>query len=46
MWDTVTVNNNKPLSHDLPCGYCGHGTHTYIACSDTCDCEHTMLMAG
>jgi hypothetical protein len=26
------------ISHDLPCSRCGHATHTYLACSDTCDC--------
>ncbi len=27
------------LSHDMPCGRCGHGRHTYLACSDTCSCS-------
>jgi hypothetical protein len=40
MWDTV---ENVPatathLSHDAPCVRCGHGTHTFLPCSDTCDC--------
>lgn len=37
MWDspqTTTVH----LSHDLPCQGCGHATHTYLPCSDTCTC--------
>jgi hypothetical protein len=26
------------LSHDLPCLRCGHPAHTYLPCSDVCDC--------
>ena len=37
MWDTVQTNELH-LSHDLPCGRCGHAVHTYLACSDSCDC--------
>ena len=38
MWDTLeTIGTN--LSHDLPCFRCGHAAHTYLPCSDTCDCE-------
>lgn len=37
MWDTVQTNEHL-LSHDLPCGHCGHAPHTFLACSDTCDC--------
>ena len=37
MWDTVQTNDTH-LSHDLPCLRCGHAAHTYLACSDTCDC--------
>lgn len=44
MWDTVQGNNHL-LSHDMPCGHCGHATHTFLACSDSCDCapagQHT-----
>ncbi len=29
------------LSHDMPCGRCGHGRHTYLACSETCPCPPT-----
>lgn len=29
------------LSHDRPCGHCGHpGCHSLIAC-DLCDCHDT-----
>lgn len=38
MWDTVQTDA-RPISHDLPCGRCGHAAHTYLACSETCDCE-------
>lgn len=44
MWDTV-VTNSTHLSHDLPCPRCGHGTHTFLACSASCDCE-PVLMPG
>lgn len=37
MWDTPETNQVH-LSHDLPCARCGHAQHTYLACSDNCDC--------
>jgi hypothetical protein len=42
MWDTVQTNELH-LSHDLPCPDCGHARHTYLACSDTCDCVPTFI---
>jgi hypothetical protein len=41
MWDTAQIDQDtsRPLSHDLPCLRCGHAAHTYLACSDSCDCE-------
>ena len=42
MWDTVQTSDLH-LSHDLPCQECGHARHTYLACSDTCDCVPTLL---
>jgi hypothetical protein len=39
MWDTVETSPVH-LSHDLPCAGCGHGPHSYLPCSDTCDCAH------
>lgn len=42
MWDTVQTNVT-PLSHDLPCLTCGHATHTYLACSDTCACPPAAM---
>ncbi|MEV7429319.1 MULTISPECIES: hypothetical protein [unclassified Nocardioides] len=44
MWDTVQTNA-RPISHDLPCAQCGHAAHTYLACSDTCDCQPTRALA-
>lgn len=41
MWDTVQTNDLH-LSHDLPCPRCGHAAHTFLACSDTCDCARTV----
>ena len=40
MWDTPPTDPHGTvhLSHDLPCPRCGHATHTYLACSDTCAC--------
>ena len=39
MWDTVGDDKRTgPLSHDLLCCRCGHAMHTFLACSDTCDC--------
>lgn len=37
MWDTV-VELSTPLSHEMPCPVCGHATHTFLPCSDRCDC--------
>jgi hypothetical protein len=45
MWDTLTTGRADHLSHDLPCQSCGHGTHTYLPCSDSCDCP-PVLMPG
>ncbi len=42
MWDTVQTNEIH-LSHDLPCPSCGHGVHTFLACSDSCACVRTGL---
>ncbi len=39
MWDTAGDDKRTgPLSHDLLCCRCGHAMHTFLACSDTCDC--------
>ena len=38
MWDTVQTSGANLLSHDRPCGTCGHAMHVYLPCSDTCAC--------
>lgn len=38
MWDTVESPTTQHLTHDMPCPHCGHATHTYLPCSDTCEC--------
>jgi hypothetical protein len=38
MWDTVTERHTAHLSHEMPCTACGHAPHTFLPCSDTCDC--------
>ena len=46
MWDTaqdLSPTEVRHLMHDLPCHRCGHGVHTYLACSDTCDCTPCVL---
>ena len=45
MWDTV-VTSTSHLSHDRPCVGCGHGQHSYLSCSDACDCVHGRVLAG
>ena len=42
MWDTIE-SDRLHLSHDLPCPQCGHATHTYLPCSETCDCARSVL---
>jgi hypothetical protein len=42
MWDTVQTSTVH-LSHDLPCPRCGHAVHTYLACSDACECAPTVM---
>jgi len=42
MWDTIQTSSTH-LSHDLPCLRCGHAAHTFLACSETCDCARTDM---
>jgi hypothetical protein len=42
MWDNVETTST-PLSHDRPCLDCGHATHSYLPCSDSCDCVPSWL---
>jgi hypothetical protein len=42
MWETH-LTPPIVLSHDMPCLYCGHALHIYLACGDACDCgPHEM----
>jgi hypothetical protein len=45
MWHTgeTTRTTGPHLSHDLPCPRCGHGVHTYLACSETCSCPPVVM---
>ena len=38
MWDTV-VENTAHLSHEMPCPRCRHAAHSFLPCSDHCDCS-------
>jgi hypothetical protein len=42
MWDNDR-SHEQHLSHDLPCFQCGHAAHTYLPCSDTCDCPRSVM---
>ena len=42
MWDTAQVNDVH-LSHDIPCGRCGHDVHTFLACGPSCRCEPVVM---
>ncbi|MFJ9390792.1 hypothetical protein ACIRON_18345 [Nocardioides sp. NPDC101246] len=42
MWDVVQFNPFH-LSHDLPCPWCGHPAHIYLACDDECGCKPTLM---
>ncbi|WP_181407511.1 hypothetical protein [Nocardioides sambongensis] len=47
MYDTVEEHTGLHLSHDRPCPLCGHAMHTFLACSETCDCRPGRdLLAG
>jgi hypothetical protein len=45
MWDTVDTNGTH-LSHDMPCPGCGHATHSYLPCSDSCACVRGRALTG
>ena len=42
MWENVH-DTTEHLSHDMPCHRCGHAMHTFLACSDVCDCEPSSM---
>ena len=37
------VDDEGPLTHDLPCVRCGHAAHPYLMCGNGCDCEPTRM---
>ena len=41
MWESA--EHEECLSHDMPCGRCGHALHTFLACGDGCDCPPVEL---
>ncbi|GAA3529434.1 hypothetical protein [Nocardioides daeguensis] len=43
MWNTIPDSPHQHLSHDLPCPACGHAVHTFLACSESCDCAPTVM---
>lgn len=47
MWDTVEPwSGETPLSHDMPCAWCGHAAHRYLPCDRECDCEPALEPVG
>lgn len=39
MWDTAKSDPTVThLPHDMQCVRCGHASHTYLPCSDSCAC--------
>jgi hypothetical protein len=38
MWDTVIDKRVAHMTHERPCTACGHAQHSFLPCSDTCDC--------
>jgi hypothetical protein len=45
MWDTV-AETATPLSHEMPCPWCRHASHTFLPCSDRCDCTGWRALLG
>lgn len=45
MWDTVS-ETATPLSHEMPCPWCGHSTHSFLECSDSCACAGWRSLIG
>lgn len=43
MWDTAEATDVLHLSHAVPCTRCGHESHQFLACSDTCACVPPAL---
>jgi len=45
MWDTA-VEIGTHVSRDAPCMRCGHAMHTFLPCSDSCDCSPPVKGIG
>jgi hypothetical protein len=45
MWDTV-VETTSHLSHEMPCPWCRHASHTFLPCSDRCHCAGWRALTG
>ncbi len=45
MWDTVAETTSH-LSHEMPCPWCRHASHSFLPCSDRCDCSGWRTLAG
>lgn len=45
MFDTAPTMTSLHLTHDMPCPRCGHGRHTFLACSDSCACQPAEVHA-
>ena len=43
MWDTAEATDVVHLSHAVLCTRCGHESHQFLACSDTCACVPPAL---
>ncbi len=43
MWDTADEPGPIHLSHALACTRCGHESHRFLTCSDTCACDPPEL---
>lgn len=45
MWDHALAGEHH-VSHDRPCDSCGHAAHTFLPCSDRCDCTPPGVPGG
>jgi hypothetical protein len=39
------AETTSPLSHEMPCPWCRHPSHTFLPCSDRCDCTGWRSLA-
>ena len=45
MWDTVAETTSH-LSHEMPCPWCRHPPHSFLPCSDRCQCTGWRFLHG